>query len=264
MAFAGSGHKLMTAVPTFEAIAHYSSSMGGQVVTFPLTANYAHDLAAMAARADSTTGLVYICNPNNPTGSLTPRREIEALLHKLPASTYVLVDEAYHHFVDSPEYVSFLDKPVNDPRVIVARTFSKVYGMAGIRAGYSISTVETAATLRRYQNADNLNVLAAHAAAVGLGDAEGTQQAVVRNARDRAEFMQQAGRRGLKSIPSQANFVMMDARRPAPGVIQDFRQRGILIGRPFPPMDNFVRISLGTPEQMTAFWRAWDQLPKVN
>ncbi len=258
VAFAGPGKKIVTAVPTFELLGEYARRSGAEVVRVPLRSDYAHDLEAMLAQVDEKTGLVYICNPNNPTGSLTPRTEVEAFLRKLPAGTYVLVDEAYHHFADAPGYSSFIDAPLNDRRVIVSRTFSKVFGLAGMRLGYGIAAPETIRQLERYQLFDTNNTFAAWCGAAALEDAAGVAAAVRRNAADRAEFMKQAAARGLKPIPSQTNFVMMEAGRPATAIIQHFKEQKILIGRPFPPMDNFVRVSLGAPDEMRAFWKAWD------
>ena len=135
-AFVGHGKKLITGLPTFEAIGRFAKILGAEVVEVPLASNYSHDLAAMLARTGSDTGLIYICNPNNPTASLTARKDLEDFVRKLPATTTVLIDEAYHHFVEpsAAEYSSFIDNPMHDNRVIVARTFSKVYGLAGIRA----------------------------------------------------------------------------------------------------------------------------------
>ncbi len=262
-AFTAPGKKLVQAAPTFEATARYAQRRGAEVVNIPLTAAYAHDLDAMLARAGRDTGLVYICNPNNPTASLTPRGDIEAFLHKLPASTYVLIDEAYHHFVSSPDYVSFIEKPLDDPRVIVARTFSKVYGMAGLRLGYSIAAESTTRLLQAWQEVDNTNIVVLRAGLASLDDDAAMQAAVARNAADRAEFIRQAKARRLRPIPSFANFAMIETGRSVRELVQHFRRQNIAIGRPFPPMDNFARISFGRPEEMAEFWRVWDLLPAM-
>lgn len=264
IAFAGPGKKVVVASPTFEALGEYARWNGAEIVRVPLRSDFAYDLDAMLARVDEKAGLIYICNPNNPTGSLTPRAELEAFLHKLPAGVHVVVDEAYHHFADSPAYASFLDMPVNDGRLIVARTFSKVYGLAGMRLGYGISSPETINQLARFQLNDTNNTFAAWCGAVALEDGAGVAAAARRNAADRAEFMKQAAARGLKPIPSQANFLMMEADRPSQAIIEHFKKQNILIGRPFPPMDTFVRVSLGTPDEMREFWRVWDRLPAVS
>src|SRR5207237_7465457 len=112
-------------------------------VAVPLSKDYSHDLAGMLARSDAATGLVYVCNPNNPTGSLTRRRDLDVFIRQLPETTYVLIDEAYHHYVgESSDYASFLDRPLDDRRVIVARSFSKISGLAGLRIGYAVAAPE--------------------------------------------------------------------------------------------------------------------------
>jgi histidinol-phosphate aminotransferase len=263
-AFTGPGRKLIAAIPTFESAPAYSRERGAQVVEIPLTASYAHDLDAMLARAGSDTGLVYICNPNNPTASLTPRRDLEAFLHQLPADTYVLIDEAYHHFAtESPDYVSFIEKPVDDPRVIVARTFSKIYGMAGLRLGYSFAAETTTKLLQSWQLEDNGNMIALHVGLAALADDIAMRAAVARNAADRKEFMRQAALRKLYTIPSYANFAMVETGRPVRQVIQHFHNDNIAVGRPFPRMENFLRVSFSRPDDMAAFWQTWDKLPAM-
>ncbi len=260
-AFLGPGKKLITGWPTFEAIASYADAAGAEVVKIPLTSNYANDLDVMLSQAQTALSLVHVCNPNNPTASLTPRKDLEAFISKLPASTYILIDEAYHHFATgAPEYTSFLEQPIDNPRVIVARTFSKVYGMAGMRLGYGVTSVETAQHLRRFQTQDNVNMAAAQAGLAALEDTDEMQMAVRRNATDRQAFFNEALRRNLKAIPSYANFAMLDAGRPANEVSSYFKQNGILVGRRFPLMDNLVRISFGKPNEMQQFWRVWDQM----
>ncbi len=259
-AFCGPSRKVVVAEPTFESIADYAERMRAEVVKVPLLPNFAHDLDAMLAKANGA-GLVYICNPNNPTASLTPRRDIEAFLGKLPKETYVLIDEAYHHFAASPEYASFIEHPVDDPRVIIARTFSKIYGMAGLRLGYAVAQPKTIERLKPYQLEDNINMIAARCALAGLNDEAGMQAAQQQILADRAEFMRQANNRKLRVIPSYANFLMMETGRPVRTLIAHFNSQNIRVGRPFARMENYLRVSLGRPEEMTAFWRAWDMLP---
>ncbi len=260
-AFAGPGRKLVMAAPTFEAIGAYSGAVQAEILKVPLAANFAHDLGAMLKAAGTAAGLVYLCNPNNPTGNVTPRGEIEAFIAKLPRTTRVLIDEAYHDFVPaSADYVSFLDRPFEDAdnRIIVARTFSKIYGLAGMRLGYGIAAKDTAAEMRRHRLEDSLNVFVMRCAMTSMNDAAGYRQAVERNARDRDEFVRQAAARKLKAIPSCANFVMIETGRPIRNMISYFAANKVKIGRPFPPLDTYARISLGTPEQMKEFWRVWD------
>ena len=261
--FTGPSRKLITASPTYEVPGSLAKSLGAQVVTVPLTANYAHDLDGMLARVGNDTGVVYICNPNNPTATITPRRDIEAFLAKLPKNTYLMIDEAYHHFVNSPDYVSFLEKPVDDPRVIVLRTFSKVYGMAGMRLGYSVQAPELTKRMKRRQLTLDGNAVALAAGSASLNDDDGMHATAARIIADREAFMKEAEQRKLKVIPSQANFIMVETGRPVREMINHFRGKQISIGRPFPPMEQFIRVSLGRPNEMDQFWQAWDQLPAM-
>jgi histidinol-phosphate aminotransferase len=260
--FAGRGKKVITALPSFEYLGRAAKIDGAEVITVPLIKNFAHDLSAMLARTDGATGLIYICNPNNPTASITPRRDIEDFLQKLPRTAMVLIDEAYHHYVaPTASYASFIDRPVNNDRVIVTRTFSKVYGLAGIRVGYAVASPETARTLLARCLPAGINVVAALAAVSALDDTAYVRTCVKRNADSRQEFFNQANARMLRAIDSHANFVMMSAQRPATEVVEHFKKNGIEIGRPFPPLDNYIRVTLGKPAEMAEFWRVWDLAP---
>jgi histidinol-phosphate aminotransferase len=228
----------------------------------PLDKQFAHDLHGMLARVSSSTTLVYICNPNNPSASITPRKDLEIFIGKLPSTCHVLIDEAYHHFAgQSPVYASFLDHPINNERLIVARTFSKVYALAGLRLGYGIASHTTAKQMEPYLTEDSVNGIVVRAATVALADTESINDFIKRNAEVRENFFNQAKVRGLKPIDSQANFVMMDTGHPAQESIEHFRKNNILIGRRFPAMDTYIRVSLSTPEDMKEFWRTWDTMP---
>src|SRR5437016_5347609 len=224
-AFTGPGRKLIMAAPTFEAIGSYAHVTRAEVIKVPLAANFAHDLGSMLKAAGQDAGLVYICNPNNPTANLTPRRDLEDFIAKLPRNTYVLMDEAYHDFVPaSPDYVSFIDRPLDDNRVVVARTFSKIYGMAGLRLGYGISAAETIRKMGEHRLEDSLNVFVMRCALTALDDSAGHEMARKRNAADREEFMRQVAARKLAAIPSCGNFVMFNSNRPIRSVIDHFRK----------------------------------------
>lgn len=263
-AFLKPGRNYIQATPTFEICEYCAKAAQAEIVRVPLTHTFAHDLDQMLARSNGNTGLVYICNPNNPTASLTPRRDIETFLQKLPANTHVLIDEAYHHYTrPSGMYASFLDQPIDDERVIVTRTFSKIYGLAGMRLGYGIAAPAVIERMQPYVNDITVNTAVLRAALAALDDAESVRVSARRNADDRQEFFNQAMARMLKPIDSHANFVMMNVHEPAPQVIEYFRRHNIRIGRPFPPMDTYIRISLGKPEEMLAFWRVWDAMPRT-
>jgi histidinol-phosphate aminotransferase len=261
-AFAGPGKKLVAAVPTCDLIVDFARRAGVEVASVPLKKDYSHDLGAMLSRTGSSAGLVYICNPNNPTGSLTRRQDIEKFIQSLPATTYVLIDEAYHHYVSpSGEYASFVDRPMDDDRVVVARTFSKVYGLAGLRVGYAVAASRVARLLDSYRLPEEVNIVAAKAAITALDDVGYVAESVQRNADDRQEFFNQANARMLRAIDSHTNFVMMDTARPAVEVIEHFRKNNIRLPRPFPSFDSHIRVSMGTTDQMSEFWRVWDLMP---
>ena len=261
MAFLSSGKQFVQASPTFEASAFHARAAGAEVVSVPLNNRFAHDLDGMLARVNPSTGLIYICNPNNPTASITPRKDIEIFLSKLPANCMVLIDEAYHHYAaSSAMYASFIDQPVNDDRLVVCRTFSKVYGLAGLRLGYGVATPAMVEKMNAYMTFNSVNGIVPGTAIAAIDDTASVSEFVRKNADQRQEFFNQAQARMLKPIDSHANFVMMNTHHPAPDIIEHFRKNNILIGRPFPPMDTYVRISLGLPPEMLAFWQIWDTL----
>jgi histidinol-phosphate aminotransferase len=248
--------------PGFRLFAASAGRAGAKVAAVPLTRAYAHDLDGMLARVDENTRLIYICNPNNPTGSLTPRADLDRFLEKVPLTTYVLVDEAYHHFVGgSSDYASLIDRPPARARTIVTRTFSAVYGLAGLRIGYAVADPDTVRLLHAAGVSDGVAAPAAMAAVAALADGEHVRRCVKRNADIRQEFFNQANARMLRAVDSHANFVLLDTQREADGVVDHFRRHAILIGGSAAPLRRHIRVSLGTEEDMGAFWRVWDLLP---
>ena len=258
--FTGPDRPLVMGAPSFEELGMYAQRIGADIVKVPLRASdQAHDLERMLAAARGRPSLVYVCNPNNPTASLTPRHEIEQFLKTLPSNATVIIDEAYHHFVTDASYKSFADNSADDPRVIVLRTFSKIYGLAGMRIGYGISHPQTIEKLAKHYVYDNPNVVGTIGAIASLQDSTALATASKRIIDDRNRFVAEAQKRKLKVIPSQANFVMFDSGKPVRQAIDFFKKQNVLIGRPFPPYDTHVRISLGLADEMQAFWRVWDQ-----
>jgi histidinol-phosphate aminotransferase len=265
LAFLKPGKKLVQAAPTFPSLGKLAQAAGVGIVSIPLNKRYEHDLPAMLDVARSSTGLVYIVNPNNPTGTITPRKDIEAFLGKLPADVTVLIDEAYHHFVTpNMAYESFLDRHFDDPRIIVSRTFSKIYGLAGMRIGYAVATPEMAKRLPAGFPNWSVSVVSARAASAALDDVDYVRLGIKRNTDDRQEFMNQVNARMLRAIDSQTNFVMVNPMRPPDEVIEHLKKNNILIGPKYPVLDKYIRVSLGTPAEMQAFWRAWDLMPATG
>jgi len=261
----GPGKKLVQASPTYPVLGEFAQSTGAAVVNVPLNKMYEHDLDAMLARSDSSTGLVYICNPNNPTGTLTARKDIETFIRKLPAKTLVLIDEAYHHYVTgSSTYASFLDHPLDDSRVMVARTFSKIHGLAGMRIGYVVAPADVALRLSTERLRLGVGVVSAKAASAALDDPVYVSMAARRNANDRQEFMNQVNARMLRALESHTNFVMLNPLRPVDQVIEHLKNNNILVAPRIPAMNKYIRVSLGTPSEMLQFWRTWDLMPAAH
>jgi histidinol-phosphate aminotransferase len=264
-AFAGAGRKVVVAQPTFELMAGYARAAGAEVVAVPLRSDYAHDLDAVLSRVGGSAALVYICNPNNPTGSLTRRHDLETFLARLPDNVYALIDEAYHHYVGgSSEYASFIDRPIANPRVVVVRSFSAIYGLAGLRVGYAVAGRRAADLLRDARLPDSVNALGAAAAAAALNDPEHVRLSARRNADERQEFCNQANARMLRTIDSHANFVMLNTGHSGADMVEHFKKHGVLVAGPYLGFEKYIRISIGTPAEMTEFWRVWDLLPPMH
>src|SRR5437773_5983163 len=203
---------LVAADPTFEPILQQAGLNGAEVVKVPLTASFAHDLPKMLSAAKR--GLIYVCNPNNPTASITPKNELADFIGKAPRETMILVDEAYFHYADSPDYESVLPLVKDHPNLIVSRTFSKIYGMAGLRCGYCVAQKETMERMRPYQMWDSVNIMALAAASASLDDPDQVANGQRLNSEAKAFVTSELDKMGYKSIPSQANFFMFDCKRP--------------------------------------------------
>jgi histidinol-phosphate aminotransferase len=245
---------VVTAQPTYEAIGRHASALGIEVKQVPLTSGYSHDLNRMKYHSDAHSGdsLVYLCNPNNPTATLTPTQEIHDWVASEPADTRFIVDEAYFEYVDDVRYTSLIPLALKKKNLLVARTFSKVYALAGLRIGYAIAhpgLIEHISSLTRL----NTNAVALAAASASLADPDFVQQSIRSNRESKQIVTDTLSDLNLPFLPSHTNFVM---HRLA-GSIHDYRKRmedqGVLVGRPFPPFDNYCRISLGLPSEMKKY-----------
>jgi len=257
--FLGPGKSLVMATPTFDAVAGYARASGTEIRAVPLTKRHTHDLDAMIRRTDASTGLIYVCNPNNPTGGLTPKGDLESFFDRVPRGVSVLVDEAYHDFVPpTSNYTSWVGRAASDPRLIVTRTLSKAYGLAGLRVGYAVASSGTSKRLAQRRLAMGVSIVAARAANAALGDQAYVRKIVERVADDRQEFYNQANARMLRSLDSVTNFVMLKTSRLGAEVAEQLREEGILAASGYLDFEYYIRVSLGSPRDMTEFWRAWD------
>jgi histidinol-phosphate aminotransferase len=257
MAFLGAGRKVVAAEPTFEAVLRFAGLARAEALKVPLTAGFTHDLEAMArACAGGGTGLVYVCNPNNPTGTIVTGRALAAFLEAVPRDTVVLVDEAYHHFVEDPAYESAAGWTGRHPNLVVVRTFSKVHGLAGMRLGYAVAAKERIDAMRPHAVWSNGNVAVLEAARACLADE--AQVARTRKAMNdtRRRLVADLEKDGRRVIPSHTNFVMIDLGADVQTVRAALAARGIHVGRRFASMAQWLRVSIGTPEETAAFLAA--------
>src|SRR5437867_13448681 len=249
---------LVAADPTFEAILEQAKINGAEVVKMPLTPTFAHDLPKMFAAAKG--GLIYVCNPNNPTASITPKDQMRDFITNTPRETMILVDEAYFHYAYSRDYESVVPLVKDNPNLIVARTFSKVYGMAGLRCGYCVAQKETLERMRPYQMWDSVNIMALAAASASLDDPDQVSNGQRLNSEAKMFVVSELATAGYKTIPSQANFIMIDCRRPVVPLIKAMKEQNVHVGRLFPALPNHMRVTIGKKPEMETFVSAFKQV----
>jgi histidinol-phosphate aminotransferase len=261
----GPGEKLVQAFPTFPALGTFARKRGVEVLDVPLNKRHQYDMEAILAKLGNSASLVYICNPNNPTATVTPRAEIDTFLGKVPDNVTILIDEAYYHYVvPSSSYASFLDRPSANSRVLVCRTFSAAYGLAGLRIGYAVGAPELLRRLSAGQLPYGIGTISAIAAAAAIDDADYLKLAIQRNSNDRQEFINRINVAMLRGFDSHSNFVFFDTMRPANTVVDHLKNHGVIVAPPVPGIERYIRVSLGTPPEMREFWRIMDMLPPTG
>jgi len=261
IAFTSPQRALVTAEPGYEAAIRAAEFIGAKAMRIPLRPDGAHDLPAMlAASKAQPTGLFYVCNPNNPTGTVTPRPQIEELIASKPAGSVVLLDEAYVHFSDEPPGVDLVRAGKD---VVLLRTFSKIYGMAGLRAGFAIARHELLERVTGYASGA-MPVTAMAAAHAMLHEVDLVPARKRRNAERRADLMRFLDAHGFAYTPSVSNKLMVDTRRPAEQVIEGMARRKVYVGRPWPVWPNHVRVSLGSADDMERFKAAFLEVTSAS
>jgi histidinol-phosphate aminotransferase len=242
---------LVVADPGYEAGARAAQLSGARVVPVKLTADYAHDVKAMAA-ADRKAGLIYVCNPNNPTGTLTSRADIEWLLNNKPAGSVLLVDEAYLHFSHAS---TCSDLVARDKDIVILRTFSKLYGMAGLRAGAAIARPDLLARIKPWA-AGSLpaTAMAGATASLQVKNLVAERRKAMRDLRD--DTFSFLSKHNIGFIPSQSNCFMLDASRPGGDFVAAMAKENVYVGRVWTAMPNHSRITVGSAEDMARFQQA--------
>jgi len=243
---------LVIADPGYEAAATAARFIGAKTIPVPLTKEFAHDVKAMVA-ADASPGLIYICNPNNPTGSLTSRESIDWIMANKPAGTMIMLDEAYIHFSGIQSAVDLVKA---DKDIIILRTFSKIYGMAGLRAGVAMARPDILRKMNQYGNTW-MPVTSVAGVLASLKDTKLVPDRRKINADVREETLAFLSKHNFNYIPSVSNKFMVDTKRPARDVIAALRKENVYVGRVWPAVPTHIRVTVGTAEEMKKFQAAF-------
>jgi histidinol-phosphate aminotransferase len=261
-AFTAPDRPLIVMHPTYEGPPEVARAMHRQVIQVPLLPDYSADVRKLAEAADKAHGgLIYMCNPNNPTASITPKAQVAWLAENLLPDTILLIDEAYIHFGESTDLETALPYVRQGKNVVVARTFSKIYGMAGVRAGFVCGAPGLIDRMRPFRN-NVISVIAMRAVLAALSESRTLiPERCAINAQVRRETCAWLRERKLSYIDTQANFMMIDVGRNAREFIAKMPPMGVAVGRPFPPLDNMLRVTIGTGAEMQkfrdVFWRVY-------
>jgi histidinol-phosphate aminotransferase len=248
LAFCSPAHGYVCADPTFEAGVRAAKLVDAQIKLVKLREDYSHDVHTMAT-ADTKAGLIYVCNPNNPTGTVTSYDDISWLVDNRPKGSIVLVDEAYIQYTDAK---SVIDKVVADKDIIVLRTFSKIYGMAGIRCGLAVGRPDLLAKLAAY-GINSMAITSTAPARVSLQEANLVPRRKRVFANIRQDMCEWLAANNYGYIPSVTNCVMIDTKRPAQEVIDALQKKSVFVGRVWPSMPSYVRVTIGTQAEMDIF-----------
>jgi histidinol-phosphate aminotransferase len=248
-AFLEPGEEAVVADPTFSEYDFAVKVMSGTTVAVPAV-NMTHDLAAMAAAVTERTKLLFVCNPNNPTGTIVRRAEVEKLFDSLPDGVITVFDEAYYEYVNDAQYPQTLEYVRAGRNVIVLRTFSKIYGLAGLRVGYGVARPELIGYLSRVREPFNVNLPAQVAALAALGDTEHLARSRALNEEGKAFLAAEFARLGLACTPTEANFFWVNIAADCRKVFAEMLRRGVIMrtGDIFGAPDT-IRVTIGTPEQ---------------
>jgi histidinol-phosphate aminotransferase len=254
--------KIVGSDPSYSILYQHATSLKADTIKVPLLADYRQDIPAMIRATKKqyrNIGFVYLCNPNNPTGRVVSKQEVRQLLDSIPEDVPVLIDEAYHHFVEDPTYATSIPYVLEGRAVIIARTFSKIYGLAGMRLGYAVAPRELVQRMRPY-GTGSVNAVVKWGGVAALKDTESAARVKKLTIDLREKTSSDLRAMGYAVIPSETNFFMVHLRRPVQPVIEDFKKKGVLVGRPFPPMLEHLRVSVGTAEEMGRFMTAFKEI----
>lgn len=252
---------IVSASPTYEDLLKHAEQLGTKVIRVPLKADYTYDLDAMEKVIDSTTSLVYICNPNNPTATVIDNSKLKAFCERVSKKTPVFVDEAYIDYLDNPQSVTLIDNVKKGQNIIVARTFSKLYGFAGLRVGYIVAQPEMISKLDMYTPGPrSISAPSLSAAIVAYQDKEFLQSAFIKTMESKHYLYETLKAEGYEYIPSSANFVMFPIKMEGPHFVEEMMKRGVGIRSWKFVGKHWCRVSIGKMEEMKAFAAAFKEL----
>lgn len=251
----GGDREVIAAKPTYLSLLNYAEDVGGYIHMVPVGEDLGHDLEEMEKRITSKTGMVFVCNPNNPTGTLLPAQKMRDFCQSVSHKTMVFADEAYFDYITEPNYPSMVELVKEGANVIVSRTFSKVFGLAGIRIGYLIARPDIIDRLSELRMAGP-NMLAIYAAKEALQDEEFYQYSLEQNKQGKKVIYSALKDLNLKYIPSHSNFIFFHSGQEIGKFNATMRKEGVIVGRPFPPFTDWCRISTGTVEETEFFAKA--------
>ena len=254
--------KVVGAEPSYNVLYSTASALKADQIKLPLLKDHQQDISGMIAAVKANyrgVGFVYLCNPNNPTGLVVGKPDVARLLDGVPWDVPVLIDEAYHHFVDSPSYATSVPYVLEGRQVIVTRTFSKISGLAGMRLGYAVAPKGLLDQMRPHTTG-TINAIVKWGGVAALQDTVAMAWVKKTTLELRGKTVSALQGMGYDVIPSDANFFMVHLKRPVQPVVEEFRKKGVLVGRPFPPMLEYLRVSIGTAEEMDRFMVAFREI----
>jgi len=252
LTFASNGGEIISGQPTFLAMMTYAEQWGATINWVPVGEDKGYDLDEIEKRISAKTKLIFLCNPNNPTGTLVPAKKLVDFCEVASKKAIVFSDEAYYDFIETPDYPSMIDAVKRGDNVIVSKTFSKVYGMAGLRIGYLIAKPEIATQIRKNVVAMS-NVLAIEAAKEALADKAFYEFSLQKNREAKARIYTLLDHLKLDYVESHTNFIFFHAKKDIRELGPAMLAKGVRIGRPFPPFYDWCRISTGTLEEVDVF-----------
>jgi histidinol-phosphate aminotransferase len=260
LAFISAGDEVIISLNTFSTYEMVSRLMDASIVRINLK-NYTYDLSAMAKAAGPRTKLIFVCNPNNPTGTMNGKKEMDELVSKAPPNSIVVIDEAYGDYVDSTDYPDSIRYVRDKKNVIVLRTFSKIYGIAGLRVGYAVSRPEIIKFLNLVRLPFSVNRLGQIAAIASLSDTGHVEKSRKNNSEGKGYLYKELDRLGVSYLKTEANFIFINLNSDADVAFMELMRRGVIV-RPLTSfgMPGSLRVTIGTPEQNRKFISALSEI----